>query len=70
MHCDRSVHTTWLIVFRQILSCKFEHVPTPLVFGGVGMLIDEMLNYKVLERTSNEAFQALWVEISFVKKKI
>ena len=33
------------------------------------MLIDEMLNYKVLERTSNEAFQALWVEISFVKKK-
>ena len=48
---------------------KFEHVPTPLAFGGVGMFIDEMLNYKVLEKTSNEAFQALWVEISFVKKK-
>ena len=33
------------------------------------MFIDETLNYKVLEKTSNEAFQALWVEISFVKKK-
>ena len=33
------------------------------------MFIDETLNYKVLERTSNEAFQALWIEISFVKKK-
>ena len=33
------------------------------------MFIDETFNYKVLERTSNEAFQALWIEISFVKKK-
>ena len=48
---------------------NFEHVPTPLAFGGVGMFIDETVNYKVLEKTSNEAFQALWVEISFVKKK-
>ena len=48
---------------------NFEHVPTPLAFGGVGMFIDETLNYKVLEKTSNEAFQALWVEISFVKRK-
>ena len=48
---------------------NFEHVPTPLASGGVGMFIDETLNYKVLERTSNEAFQALWIEISFVKKK-
>ena len=48
---------------------EFEYVPTPLASGGVGMFIDETLNYKVLERTSNEAFQALWIEISFVKKK-
>ena len=37
----------------------FEHVPTPLASGGVGMFIDESLNYHILENTSNEAFQAL-----------
>lgn len=54
---------------RTIPGYKFEHVPTPLAFGGVGMFIYETFNYKVLERTSNEAFQAMWIEISFVKKK-
>ena len=29
------------------------------------MYIDSDFKYKVLERTSNEAFQALWVEIHF-----
>ena len=33
---------------------KFEHVPTPLVSGGVGMYIDETLNYMVLEKISSE----------------
>ena len=33
------------------------------------MFIDELLNYHVLERTSNEAFQVLWAEFSFEKKK-
>jgi len=47
---------------------NFEHIPTLLASGGVGMFIDETLNYKVLGRISNEAFQALWIEISFVKK--
>ena len=26
-------------------------------------------NYKVIEKTSNEAFQALWIEMPFAKKK-
>jgi len=47
----------------------FEYVPTPLASGGVGMFIDESLNFCILEKTSNEAFQALWIEISFVKNK-
>ena len=47
----------------------FEYVPTPLASGGVGMFIDESLNYRVLEKTSNEAFQVLWTEFSFENKK-
>ena len=47
----------------------FEYVPTPLASGGVGMFSDESLDYRVLERTSNEAFQVLWAEFSFEKKK-
>ena len=45
------------------------YVPTPLASGGVGMFIYETLNYKVIEETSNEAFQALWIEMPFAKKK-
>ena len=48
---------------------NFEFVPTPLASGGVGLFIDDRHSYRILEKTSNEAFQALWVEISFVKKK-
>ena len=47
----------------------FEHVPTPLACGGVDLFVDETLSYSVLEKTSTESFQALWIEISFVKKK-
>ena len=48
---------------------SFEYVPMPLSSGGVGLFIDELLNYRVLEKISNEAFQALWVEITFENKK-
>ena len=48
---------------------NFEYVPTPLASGGVALFIDEKHNYRVLEKTSTEAFQALWIEISLVKKK-
>ena len=33
------------------------------------MFIEESLNYNVLEKTSTGAFQALWIEISFVNSK-
>ena len=48
---------------------SFEYVRTPLSSGGVGLFIDDSLNYRVLEKISNEAFQALWVEITFENKK-
>ena len=48
---------------------KFESVPTPLSAGGVGMYIDENLNYTVVERITNEAFQALWVQIEVSPKR-
>ena len=32
------------------------------------MYIDHDLQYTVIEKTSNEAFQSLWVEINFAKK--
>ena len=37
--------------------------------GFLGMFIDESLNYHILEKKSNEGFQALWIKISFDKKK-
>ena len=52
----------------NISDYNFEFVPTPLSAGGVGMYIDETMNYTVIERTSNEAFQALWIELQFVKQ--
>ena len=39
--------------------------PTPLASGGVGMFIDENFKYRVLEKISSRAFQALWVELQF-----
>ena len=47
----------------EIPGYTFEYVLTPLSAGGVGMYIDSELRYTVLEKSSNEAFQALWVEI-------
>ena len=49
---------------------NFEFVPTPLASGGVALFIDDRHGYRILEKASNEAFQALCVEISFVKRKI
>ena len=46
-----------------------EHVPTPLASGGAGVFVDQSINYNVLEKTSNEAFRVLWVEVSFVNHK-
>ena len=38
----------------------FEYDPTPLASGGVGLYINESLKYTVIEKTSNDAFQALY----------
>ena len=48
---------------------NFEFVPTPLASGGVALFMYDRHGYRILEKTSNEVFQALWVEMSFVKKK-
>ena len=32
------------------------------------MYIDEDLNYTVIEKASEDAFQALWIEIQFPKQ--
>ena len=53
----------------HIPNYQFEQVPTPLSCGGVGMYVNSSLNYKVLEKASNEAFQALWIELEFLKGK-
>ena len=53
----------------NIPGYAFEHVPTPLACGGVGLFVDETLNYSVLEKVSTESFQALWIEISFANQK-
>ena len=48
----------------NIPGYEFEYVPTPLAAGGVGMYIKENLNYTIIEKTSDVAFQALWIEIN------
>ena len=42
----------------SIPGYKFEYVPTPLSSGGVGMYVKDNLNYTIIDKTSNEAFQA------------
>ena len=53
----------------QIPGYEFEYVPTPLASGGVGMYIDNTLEYIVLGKCANDAFQALWIEIINRNKK-
>ena len=48
---------------------SFEYVPTPLAAGGVGMYINNRLNYSVVEKTTNSSFQALWIQFHFETKK-
>ena len=32
------------------------------------MYIDQTINYTVIERTSNKAFKAVWIELQFAKQ--
>ena len=52
----------------MIPNYNFEYVPTPLSAGGVGIYIDQRFKYTVIEKTSNEAYQALWIELHLPKK--
>lgn len=54
-----------MIFNSNIPNYNFEFAPTPvpLSAGGVGMYICETMNYTVIERTYNEAFQAQWIEL-------
>ena len=53
----------------SIPNYNFEYVPTPLSAGGGGMYIDNGLKYTVIEKNSNQDFQALWVTIHFTNKR-
>ena len=53
--------------FSCIPGYVFYFFLTPLT--GVGLFIHISLNYTVLEKTSNEAFPALWIEISLISNK-
>ena len=53
----------------HLLGYVFEYVPTPLASGGIGMYIRNDLNCCITKKTSEEAFQALWIEIILPKKK-
>ena len=46
-----------------------EFIGHSLGIRSIGLFVNQSLNYNVLEKISNEAFQALWVEISFVDHK-
>ena len=46
-----------------------EFIGHSLGIRGIGLFVNQSLNYNVLEKISNEAFQALWVEFSFVDHK-
>ena len=52
----------------SIPGYRFEFVPTPLAAGGVGMFIGENVKYRVIEKISSRAFQALCVELQFEMK--
>ena len=61
---ETKISTTDSVNFdTSIPGYKFEYVPTPLASGGVGMYVKDNLNYTIIDKTSNEAFQALWIEI-------
>ena len=54
----------------EIPGYTFQYIATPLTSRGVELFINEDLNYTVRERVSYEAFQALWIEVSYEKQKM
>ena len=62
---ETRIHKDILDFNPNIPNYSSEFVPTPLSAGGVGMYTHGTMNYTVLDRTSSEAFQALWIELQF-----
>ena len=66
---ETKITKTSLLDFNpSIAGYEFEYVPTPLAAGGVGMYIKSDLSYTVIEKSSEDAFQALWIEIHLSKR--
>ena len=53
----------------QLPGCCFEFVKTPLCASGFGLFINENYKYRVLERSTNSSYQALWIEVLLPNKK-
>ena len=49
--------------YPSIAGYECEYVPTPVAAGGVGMYIKSDLNYTVIQKSSEDAFPALCIEI-------
>jgi hypothetical protein len=57
-----------IVDFNPIIpKYNFEFVHTPLAAGGVDMYINSSMNYKILEKSTTNFFQALWIEILMSK---
>lgn len=65
---QKSIRNDISAIISKILY-NFEYAPMPLSAGGFGLFVDETHDYIVLEKASNSAFQALWIEISVPGKK-
>ena len=62
---DPGIYINWLFTSTICINPCF----LSSFFFCVGLFVDETLSCSVLEKTSTESFQALWIEISFVKNK-
>ena len=58
-----------LLVNPNLPGYIFKHVPTPLSAGGVGLNINELIPYRILEKESTLSFQTLWCELKMRKGK-
>ena len=56
-----------MILYHNYLAIEF--VKTLLSAVGVGLLINENYKYRVLERSNNSSYQALWIEILLPNNK-
>ena len=59
----------FMISTQIFLVTETSSLPQIPFAGGVGVYVDGTINYTVIERTSNEAFQALWIELQLAKQR-